>query len=759
MLEYIFKAILITSLIGTAATLFLIIMRPITRKTFSSGWHYYMWLVVFVSMILPIRVSIPEQTPVVPNSEMVGVAQNETVIYNPIQMGEQGTFVDVREEVHANSKIDAISEYAQSKVYGLAFVWFIGMILTFVYKIIGYNLFLFNLRRRSSIISCPELLKYTDKAITTRTSEEISSPLMIGVFRPTLLLPAIEMKPEQLNNVLAHEITHFKRKDIMYKWFISMVKCIHWFNPIVYYISKQADIECEISCDLEVVKDMSEEQETNYIDTILTLLATGRRKKVALTTGMTSDKKTLKRRFTMIKNKVKFSRKTVIISIVLALVVLCGTVLASGLINGKFINEYENKLLAVNTDARENDNFNFLILGVDENNRADTIMLLSFKDGNVTGTSIPRDTAFISKEFDRKVKLTEILNSENGNQKVIDAVRDTLSVPVTYYAKLNLFAVKEIVDSVGGIELNVPMDMEYDDPHKNLHIKLKQGRQTLSGDAVCGLLQFRRSNDGTGYAQGDMTRIEVGQQFISEFISQKLNKEFINKSQDIFKILAENMETNYPISNFVNDIKLLDKMKTNIEFRTIDGTLNADETGIVFYDIKSGEVVSAVNEPKLVTDEQSETVSQPKTTFDVTVNENEDVELKKIELNKDVANPVEGEVSLNFGKREHPITKEIREHNGIDIKAPEGTDVVSSISGTVTEVDFDSEKGNYIVVEYGNIKTMYAQLATTNVKKGQEVEAKQRIGTVGKTGNATGAHLHYEVMIDGEYVDPAAYIK
>lgn len=759
MLEYIFKAILITSLIGTAATLFLIIMRPITRKTFSSGWHYYMWLVVLVSMILPIRISIPEQTPVVPNSEMVGVAQNETVIYNPIQMGEQGTFVDVREEVHANSKIDAISEYAQSKVYGLAFVWFIGVILTFVYKIIGYILFLFNLRRRSSIISCPELLKYTDRAITTRTSEEISSPLMIGVFRPTLLLPAIEMNPEQLNNVLAHETTHFKRKDIMYKWFISIVKCIHWFNPIVYYISKQADIECEISCDLAVVKDMSAEQETNYIDTILTLLATGRRKKVALTTGMTSDKKTLKRRFTMIKNKVKFSRKTVIISIVLALVVFCGTVLASGLINGKFINEYENKLLAVNTDARENDNFNFLILGVDENNRADTIMLLSFKDGNVTGTSIPRDTAFISKEFDRKVKLTEILNSENGNQKVIDAVRDTLSVPITYYAKLNLSAVKEIVDSVGGIELNVPMDMEYDDPHKNLHIKLKQGRQTLSGDAVCGLLQFRRSNDGTGYAQGDMTRIEVGQQFISEFISQKLNKEFINKSPDIFKILAEKMETNYPISNLMNDIKLLDKMKSNIEFRTIEGTLNADETGIVFYDIKNGEVVSAVNEPKLVTDEQSETVSQPKTTFDVTVNENEDVELKKIELNKDVANPVEGEVSLNFGKREHPITKEIREHNGIDIKAPEGTDVVSSITGTVTDVGFDSGKGNYIVVENGNVKTLYAQLATTKVKKGDNITAKQSIGTVGKTGTATGAHLHFEVMVDGEYVDPAAYIK
>ena len=51
-----------------------------------------------------------------------------------------------------------------------------------------------------------------------------------------------------------------------------------------------------------------------------------------------------------------------------------------------------------------------------------------------------------------------------------------------------------------------------------------------------------------------------------------------------------------------------------------------------------------------------------------------------------VNNPVDGQISRNFGKREHPITKEIKEHNGIDIKAPEGTDVVSSISGTVCKL-------------------------------------------------------------------------
>ena len=759
MLEYIFKAILITSLLGTAATLILTILKPITRKVFSSSWHYYMWLLVLVTMILPLRITIPVQTQTVSTIDTVDVLYEEEIIYNPIQQVEQEIQLNTEQENNTDSGIEKLSLYTQKNLYIISIIWLLGMVVLFALKLFGYAFFLIKLRRCSDKISCPELLKYTNKRIITRTSDKISSPLMIGLLKPTLLLPKTTMTEEQFDNILAHEMVHFKRKDIWYKWFISIVKCIHWYNPTVYYISKQADIECEISCDLAVVKGMSEEQETNYINTILTLLAAGNQRKAALTTGMTSDKKTLKRRFTMIKNKVKFNKKTLIISLILALVVLCGTVLASGLLNGKILNEYENELLAVSTDARENDNFNFLVLGVDENNRADTIMLLSFEDGNVTGTSIPRDTAFISKELNRKVKLSEILNSENGNQKVIDAVRDTLSVPITYYAKVNLSAVKEIVDSVGGIEIDVPMDMEYDDPHKNLHIKLKQGRHTLNGDAVCGLLQFRRSNNGTGYPQGDMTRIEVGQQVISEFIKPKLNKEFIDKSPDIFKILADNMETNYPISNLINDIKLLEKMKSNIEFRIIDGTLNADETGIMFYDINNGEVVSVVSKPKLVTDEQSETVSQPKTTLDVTVNENEDVELKKIGLNKDVANPVEGEVSLNFGKREHPITKEIHEHNGIDIIAPEGTDVVTSITGTVTDVGFDSEKGNYIVVENGNVKTLYAQLASTSVKKGDKVTAKQSIGTVGKTGTATGAHLHFEVMVDGEYVDPAAYIK
>ena len=751
MLVYMFKSLLITSLIGIAATLVLALLRPFTKKFFSSVWHYYIWLVVLVVMILPVRISLPEQTQVISEIEAVDVSKEEAVIYNEIQQAEQESELNTEQVYITDNSKDKL--YSQENLYPVSVVWLLGVVILFAIKLMGYILFILRLHSCSSVTYSVDLSKYTDKRIAVRISDKISSPLMTGVFKPTLLLPETAMDEEQLNNVLAHEMIHFKRKDILLKWFVSIVKCIHWFNPAVYYISRQADIECEISCDLAVVKGMSKEQEAKYISTILALISAGNRRTAALTTGMTSDKKTLKRRFMMIKNKVTFNKKTLTISIILAVILLCGTVLASGLLNYTFISEYENELLSVSTDIREGDDFNFLFVGVDEGNRADTVMLLSLDNGNVTVTSIPRDTAFVSREFDRNVKLSEILNTENGNQNVIDAVRDNFAVPVHYYAKLKLRAVKEIVDSVGGVEFNVPMDMEYDDPYQGLHIKLKKGWHTLDGDAVCGLLRFRRSNTGAGYAQGDMTRIEIGQQFVSEFINQKLNRSFVNKLPDIVETLDDNLETNYPVADLIDDIELLGR---DIEFCTIEGSLTTDDTGIAFYDVNSGNVVSVVSEPKLVADVQTEASAQ----HSQSSKEQKETVTEQTELNEDFGcRPVEGEIAAAFGRREHPITKEVREHNGIDIKAQEGSVVVSSIAGTVTDVGFDKEKGNYIVVEKGNVKTVYAQLATTNVNKGDTITVKQFIGTVGKTGTATGAHLHFEVIVDGEYIDPVEFIQ
>ena len=117
--------------------------------------------------------------------------------------------------------------------------------------------------------------------------------------------------------------------------------------------------------------------------------------------------------------------------------------------------------------------------------------------------------------------------------------------------------------------------------------------------------------------------------------------------------------------------------------------------------------------------------------------------------------PCEGEISNPFGERKNPATNEAIKHNGIDIAAEEGTDVNSAITGTVTEIGFDAEKGNYIIIERDNIKTVYSQIMKeVQVKEGNEVLRGQIIGKVGNTGMSTGAHLHFEVIINGEYFNP-----
>lgn len=344
----IFTAILLTSGIGTALALILTLLKPITRKVFSGGWHYYMWLVVLLVMVLPIRLNLPEQpitTPPVSETVTIPDNQEDSVEFSVITEIHPEPIVQEQPiQVEKVSTIQVVKDFFSGKILLFSLIWLMGTILLFLIKIISYLVFLIKIHKHSEIISCPEIKEYTKRKIRTRVSDTICSPLMIGIFRPTLLLPKTEITPEQLHNVLAHEMTHLKRNDILYKWFVSIVKCVHWFNPAIYLISKQINIDCEISCDLAVVKEMDSQQEKGYVETILTLLTHNNSKGIPLTTGMTGNKKTLKRRFIMIKKRKRIGKATQFISMILAVVIFVSTVFTSGVLANEILNLDDNPL-------------------------------------------------------------------------------------------------------------------------------------------------------------------------------------------------------------------------------------------------------------------------------------------------------------------------------------------------------------------------------------------------------------------------------
>jgi murein DD-endopeptidase MepM/ murein hydrolase activator NlpD len=115
-------------------------------------------------------------------------------------------------------------------------------------------------------------------------------------------------------------------------------------------------------------------------------------------------------------------------------------------------------------------------------------------------------------------------------------------------------------------------------------------------------------------------------------------------------------------------------------------------------------------------------------------------------------------ITSPHGMRWHPILQEYRTHNGVDIGADYGSDIVASDSGVVITSTYDDSYGNYIMIAHGNNRyTLYAHMSERYAWEGQEVSQGETIGLVGMTGWATGPHLHFEIYEGGVRIDPLDY--
>lgn len=120
-----------------------------------------------------------------------------------------------------------------------------------------------------------------------------------------------------------------------------------------------------------------------------------------------------------------------------------------------------------------------------------------------------------------------------------------------------------------------------------------------------------------------------------------------------------------------------------------------------------------------------------------------------------------GHISMAFGQNVHPITQQWYIHKGLDFSTwRSGDPIIATANGQIVAVGYDNDFGNYIIIKHKHgIYTRYAHLATTRVHKGDLVTQRQVIGTLGNTGITTGPHLHYEVHIGSDVVDPAKYVN
>lgn len=123
--------------------------------------------------------------------------------------------------------------------------------------------------------------------------------------------------------------------------------------------------------------------------------------------------------------------------------------------------------------------------------------------------------------------------------------------------------------------------------------------------------------------------------------------------------------------------------------------------------------------------------------------------------------PVEGvHLTSDFGMRNHPVLGGRRAHKGVDLAGPVGTPVHATADGVVSKAEWFSSYGLYVSLEHGGeIQTRYGHMSRLNVAAGQQVRKGDIIGFIGSTGRSTGPHLHYEVRVAGEAVNPVPYMQ
>jgi LCP family protein required for cell wall assembly len=190
--------------------------------------------------------------------------------------------------------------------------------------------------------------------------------------------------------------------------------------------------------------------------------------------------------------------------------------------------------------------------------------------------SIPRDT-FIGTNL-TKANSADKINAlyKKSPEKLMNKVSEIVGIEIKYYVTINNEALIKLVDIIGGVEFEVPIDMNYDDKSQDLHIHLKKGMQLIDGKKAEQLLRFRHNNDGTSYSieygDNDYGRMKTQREFIMAVISQCLEERTIDEIKEMIGLAFENIKTNIELQKVLSYLVYAYNFNTeNLELLQLPG--------------------------------------------------------------------------------------------------------------------------------------------------------------------------------------------
>ncbi len=331
------------------------------------------------------------------------------------------------------------------------------------------------------------------------------------------------------------------------------------------------------------------------------------------------------------KKKKKKSKAGKIIRVILIILLIILIVFAGWLIIGLSQNGWSTQgllmtVLGHNKETLKNlDRINVLVMGEsgvgDGYKLADSIMVVSYNPKNQQAAllSIPRDTYVGSKDkntatqnYLASYKMNATYRNGTNIPETVQLVKNMLGIELNYYLIIDTDAVIELVDAIGGVTFNVPIDMKYDDPTQDLHIDLKAGEQLLDGAKAEQLLRFRHNNDMTTYpaeyGDNDIGRMRTQREFIQETMKQLLRVENLFKISQLVDIAFNNINTNLEIDSIKDYIPYVTEFNPqDLKTGTLPGA-SEQCNGIWIYTYNKKQTQSLVKtlfeDEEIITDEE-----------------------------------------------------------------------------------------------------------------------------------------------------------
>ncbi len=336
----ILKIFLSMSFSGALLILVLLFGKRFLKDKISRQWQYYIWLVVILRLLLPFG----------PETNLLGVTcQALEGVMNQASFPRQQFLPDVPEAVSVpgadlvrdgessnrlEENLTAVHPLREAGELLTSYIWLVVSLVLLVRKVTIYQSFVRYIRDGLTPVSDMEMLdrlsviaegEGVKSPVELGVNPLISSPMLIGFFRPCIVLPTSEYREEDFRYIVLHELTHYKRRDMFYKWLVQVTVCLHWFNPLVHLMSREITKACEFSCDEAVLAKTGDGSARDYGKTLLdAMAAVGKHMETSGAVTLSENKQLLKERLGAIMVYQKRSRTVRMAAAALTLGVVFG---------------------------------------------------------------------------------------------------------------------------------------------------------------------------------------------------------------------------------------------------------------------------------------------------------------------------------------------------------------------------------------------------------------------------------------------------